>query len=255
MARRAQTPIDPDLVASPAFVLEADFAPTRGAWHAHRRAQLVHAAEGVLTVSTKDGRWVAPPHRAIWVPPGTEHAVASRRSFRLLTLYVAPGLVPIPDEPRVVAVDRLALELLAAAADYGHDYPAGGPEERLVRVILDRLPALTVAPLLHLAEPRSAELKRVAAALAESPADRRTLDAWAKELGMTARTAARRFVAETGLSFGRWRQQQRLLAALERLGAGESVTAVAFEVGYEDVSSFISAFKAATGETPARYFK
>jgi AraC-like DNA-binding protein len=30
---------------------------------------------------------------------------------------------------------------------------------------------------------------------------------------------------------------------------------VAFEVGYDDVSSFISAFKAATGETPAPDFK
>jgi AraC-like DNA-binding protein len=57
------------------------------------------------------------------------------------------------------------------------------------------------------------------------------------------------------VSFGRWRQQLRLLAALELLGAGESVTRVAFEVGYEDVSSFISAFKGAMGETPARYFE
>jgi AraC-like DNA-binding protein len=252
MPRRA---FDPDRGARAAFVLEADFAPTSGVWHAHARAQLVHAAEGVITVSTKDGRWVAPPQRAVWIPPRTEHAVASRRPFRLLTLYVAPGLVAIADAPRVVAVDRLVEELLAAAAELGHDYPEGGAEERLVRVILDRLPALAVAPLLHLAEPRSPELRRLAAALAARPDDRRTLDAWAKELGMTARTAARRFVAETGLSFGRWRQQQRLLAALERLGAGDSVTRVAFDVGYEDVSSFIAAFKAATGETPARYFK
>ena len=57
------------------------------------------------------------------------------------------------------------------------------------------------------------------------------------------------------MTFGRWRQQLRLHAALERLGAGESVTAVAFEVGYADVSAFIDAFKSVMGETPARYFR
>jgi AraC-like DNA-binding protein len=108
---------------------------------------------------------------------------------------------------------------------------------------------------LHLPHPESPALQRIAAALAADPADGRTLDQWCAGAGLTVRTAARRFVAETGMTFGRWRQQLRLLAALERLGAGESVTTVALEVGYEDVSAFIAAFKAAMGETPAQYFK
>lgn len=251
---RPPRPIDPDAGARAAFVLDVRSEATEGPWHAHRRAQLVHAAEGVLTVTTPAGRWVAPPQRAVWVPSGMKHSVASRRPFRLLTLYVEPGAAPLPGECRVVAVDRLVAELLAAAAAFGADYPPGGPEERLVRVILDRLPALAVTPLLHLPEPTSPPLRRITAALAEDPADRRTLEAWAASVAMTKRTASRRFLAETGMTFGRWRQQFRLLLAVERLGAGGSVSEVAFEVGYEDVSSFISAFKAALGETPARYF-
>jgi AraC-like DNA-binding protein len=77
----------------------------------------------------------------------------------------------------------------------------------------------------------------------------------AADVGLTSKTFARRFVSETGVSFGRWRQQQRLLAAIELLGEGRSVTEVAFEVGYHDVSSFIAAFKTVMGETPARYFE
>jgi AraC-like DNA-binding protein len=245
---------EPDAGARAAFVLDAGFEATEGRWHAHRRAQLVHASEGVLTITTEVGRWVAPPERAVWVPSGMKHAVASRRPFRLLTLYVEPGAAPLLGECRVVAVDRLVAELLAAAAAFGADYPPDGPEERLVRVILDRLPELAVAPILHLPEPRSPELARITRAHAEDPTDDRPLEAWAASVGMTGRTLARRFVAETGMTFGRWRQQLRLLLALERLGAGESVTKVAFEVGYDDVSSFIGAFKAAMGETPARYF-
>ncbi len=246
--------IDPDAGERPAFVLDAQHRRMSGPWHAHRRGQLVHAAEGVLVVSTAEGRWVVPPARAVWVPAGRRHVVASNRPFRLLTLYVDREVAPLPDACRVVAVDALVRELLVSAAAFGRDYPAGGAEERLVRVILDRLPALAVAPLLHLPAPHSAQLVKLTAQLAEAPADRRTLDAWAARVGLTTRTAARRFVSETGLTFGQWRLQLRLLAALELLGAGESVTAVAFAVGYDDVSSFIDAFKVAMGITPGRYF-
>jgi AraC-like DNA-binding protein len=246
---------DPDAVPRDAFVLDARYEAVEGRWHAHRKAQLVHAAEGVLTITTQAGRWVTPPQRAVWVPPRMAHSVASRRPFRLLTLYVEPGMSMLPDACRVVAVDRLTGELLAAAAGFGADYPSEGPAARLLRVVLDRLPELTVAPLLHLPEPVSPALQRIARGLADDPADARTLDAWAAGVALTKRTVARRFLAETGMSFGRWRQQFRLLLAVERLGAGESVTSVAFEVGYDDVSSFIAAFKAAMGTTPARYFR
>lgn len=248
--------IDPDRAKRRAFVLEEDFEPTDGAMHAHARAQLVHAAEGVITIRTEGGLWVAPPQRAVWIPARAKHAVSSRRPFRLLTLYVTEDAFAEapPEEPRVVAVDRLVQELLAAAARFGPDYPTGGPEERLVNVILDRLPALALVPLLHLPQPETAALVRITRELVAAPADRRTLDKWAAHVKMTPRTAARRFLAETGLTFGQWRTQLRLHAALEKLAAGASVTAVAFDVGYDDVSSFIAAFKTQMGETPARYF-
>jgi len=56
------------------------------------------------------------------------------------------------------------------------------------------------------------------------------------------------------MTFGKWRQQVRMLHALRLLAAGESVTTVAFEVGYDSTSAFISAFKTALGTTPGRYY-
>lgn len=245
--------LDPDTAPRPAFVLTDRHGPTRGYWHAHRRAQLIHAAEGVLIVRAECGLWVVPPERAIWMPAGQAHLVASRRPHALLTLYVEPDWLPLPDASRVVAIDRLVEELLQAAAVFGSDYPPGGPEERLVRVILDRLPTLTTAPL-HLPQPKSPALRRITEALTSDPANAHSLDEWCEVIGMTPRTATRRFAVETGMTFGRWRQQLRLLIALERLGEGRSVTEVALDIGYEDTSAFIAVFKRAFGTTPSRYF-
>ena len=46
----------------------------------------------------------------------------------------------------------------------------------------------------------------------------------------------------------------RLLAALERLATGVSVTNVALDLGYDSPSAFIAMFRRALGSTPKRYF-
>ena len=46
-----------------------------------------------------------------------------------------------------------------------------------------------------------------------------------------------------------------LLRAMQLLAHGESVTSIAFEVGYQSPSAFISTFQSALGSTPGRYYR
>jgi AraC-like DNA-binding protein len=57
------------------------------------------------------------------------------------------------------------------------------------------------------------------------------------------------------MTFGKWRQQLRLLQALRLLAEGTKITQVALEAGYSTPSAFISMFRKALGTTPARYFR
>ncbi len=57
------------------------------------------------------------------------------------------------------------------------------------------------------------------------------------------------------MTIGQWRQQLRILVALEKLSEGLSVTATCFSVGYNNVSAFIKAFKRTVGVTPLEYAK
>ena len=72
---------------------------------------------------------------------------------------------------------------------------------------------------------------------------------------MSRRTFTRIFRAETGMSFGEWRQQACLFAALPRLAAGESVTGLALDLGYESPAAFTSMFKRMLGAPPSRYLR
>src|SRR5215467_3440278 len=48
--------------------------------HHHERAQLVYGATGMMMVETRQGRWVVPPDRAVWIPAGMEHNLGRART-------------------------------------------------------------------------------------------------------------------------------------------------------------------------------
>lgn len=224
------------------------------AGHRHRRAQLLFASRGVMRVTTDHGIWVVPPQRAVWLPAGTLHAVSSPGPLSLRNLYFDPSLcTALPTQCRVVAVSPLLRELILRAVELDPLYDEQGAEGRLMRVILDQIETLPVVPL-HLAMPGDGRLQAIARALQARPGDDRPLAAWGTRVGASERTLARLFVRETGHTFGQWRQQVRLLVALEGLAQGRPVALVAAELGYERPSAFIAMFRRALGRTPARFF-
>lgn len=222
--------------------------------HHHERAQFLYASTGVMTVSTHRGIWVVPPLRAVWIPALTRHQIYASGHLSMRTLYILPQAVSNPPEGCcVVAVTPLLKELVLHAVTLPRLYPQKGPEARLMRVILDQMSHLSVSPL-ELPIPEEPRLKKIYLGFQKNPADNRTLEDWGRVVGATGRTLARYFRSETGMSFGQWRQQIRILEALRRLGMGEAVTAVAMELGYGSTSAFISMFKKSLGKTPGQYF-
>ena len=63
-------------------------ADTRVVPHAHPWGQLALSATGVIRVTAPHGSYIVPPSRAVWIPPGVEHAVTVIEEAELLTLYL-----------------------------------------------------------------------------------------------------------------------------------------------------------------------
>ena len=124
---------------------------------------------------------------------------------------------------------------------------------RLVDFLLDQLHALPTMPL-ALPMPRDPRALWMADVLRADPADSTPLEQLAQSTGAGKRTLERLFRDETGLTFGRWRRQVRLLEALRLIAAGRPVTTVALDVGYESPSAFMAMFKNSLGTTPSRYY-
>jgi AraC-like DNA-binding protein len=151
----------------------------------------------------------------------------------------------------VIAVSPLLHEVILAACAEPLDWDLHGRGRHLTALALDQIARAT--PLsLGLAMPRDPRLQRVAAALRTRPDDPRGLEDFATMAGGSSRTLARLFRAETGISFGQWRQHIRMTEALSALTMGAAPARAAAIAGYASVPAFGAAFRASFGMTPGQ---
>ncbi len=249
------TATDPDSAEGPVIGLAERYLPGVVVAHAHRRAQIMFAVEGCLSVQTAVGSWILPPNRALWLPGGTVHALSLRAPAELRTLYLNQDVswTRPQREVAVLQVPALVRELILSAVAAPWAYPDDSESFRLARVLCDGIATMAREPV-HLPEPNDPRARKLAALYRADPGERRPIPVLAALVGASPSTLDRLFRSETSLGVGAWAQQLRLMLALERIGGGASVGDAAFAVGFENPSSFIALFKRQFGTTPGRYF-
>ena len=227
--------------------------------HRHASGQLFGAMRGLLSVAADSGQWVVPASHCVWVPPHHMHALRSHGPFAGWSVYVdETSCAGLPTAPCVMRVSGLLREAVSRASAWNEGAldALDARQARVAGVILDEIAAAPHEPF-GLSLPTDPRLLRVARAvlddLADDLADERGVAALATWAGVSPRTLARHFMIETGFTPSAWRQRARILRALELLAAGQPVTTIALNLGYDNVSAFIAMFKRVMGVTPGRY--
>ncbi|MCI0359879.1 MAG: AraC family transcriptional regulator [Planctomycetaceae bacterium] len=104
------------------------------------------------------------------------------------------------------------------------------------------------------ATPRRAEVERYVADLAHRFFEHATIDSAAAELGMSRRRFTTLFAEVTGQTWADYVADLRIEYACKLLReTSRSVVAIAFECGFEEISSFYRAFKRQTGDSPGHW--
>jgi len=244
--------LDVDALSEPVISVRVDVVGTKAEVpsHSHRKGQLVFALGGGVTCRVPSGLWMVPPHCGVWIPGGMEHSNIATANARLFFVYIEPKAASLPGRCSTLSISPLLRELIVELSERVRENDARG--ELLTKVLLTELPLMT-AQRLHLPLSPEPRVKRIAAALADDPANRSTLAQWANRVALSESSLARLVVRETGLTFGRWRQQLHLIVALRELASGASVQKISADLGYESVTAFITMFKKALGKPPAKY--
>ncbi|UTH74558.1 helix-turn-helix domain-containing protein [Chromobacterium sp. IIBBL 290-4] len=219
-------------------------------FHRHRRHQLLFAASGCMTIALEGARCLLPPSRAAWIPGGVSHRALMRGQVAYRSLYFEAPLAGMGASVQVLEVNPLLREVIERMAAWPWDFPAAR-QQALLQVFAEELNAAKRESW-QLAMPRDRRLANWLAELGEGKAPPR-LNQLADGTGACERTISRIFLRDTGMSYQAWRQQWRLLKAMEQLADGEEPGRVAQALDFSSDSAFIAFFSRHVGQTPAQY--
>ena len=240
----------------PVTAQSADYEPEASvAPHRLLVSQLIYVARGLTVVTADDATWVVPTTRALWLPAGVKYGFRAVNHVAMRTLYFRPAAArTLPKRCLVAAVSALLRELILEAVSIELPYEPQSRAGRLMRLITDEIVGLDALPL-NLRLPKDRRLRIISEAINRHPDDSTNVDKWARMLKIDSQTLLRAFMRETGLPLGQWRQQARLLSAMELLAKGASLFDTALAVGYGSRSAFSTMFLRQLGMPPSEFLK
>ena len=236
--------------------------------HSHPWAQVAISTTGVIRLTVPHGSYIVPPSRALWIPPGVEHAVTMVEDADLLTLYFlqprsrcGPG-VPREQEDawrqcRVLEVSDLLRALvreMSTAPDGDRALTAAEllRESHLSALVRGEL-ARAAAVKLRVDLPQDKRLRHPCEAVLADPTRHATLPDWARDTGASPRTVARLFRQELGCTFTQWRQQVILARAVTLAAGRRPINQIAAELGYNSPSAFSAMVRRTVGLAPGQF--
>ena len=240
-----------------AFAFAREFAATPTTELRVDRHYLLCAAAGVLRLEAEGRSWLLPPARAALIAAGRPIQVAIPRPVTTSSVLFDTGFAPEPPGPLTVFdLSPLARALVSECVTWP-DAPE--PLPSYARSVFGALAAVAwrlaehPSPIMVPAG-RSAEVRAAIALTGERIGDHVRFEDIAGEVGLVPRSLARRFEDECAMTWRAVLRRLRVLRAIEDLAAGEeSVTNIAFAVGYTSLSAFNAAFLELTGRTPTQY--
>lgn len=218
--------------------------------HRHPKAQLVYAISGLMRLETAEAVFLLPPTMALFLPADVEHSISMLGDVAMREVFIDRSMA-LPAHAKVLTVNPLLRELIVAICAEPLDWPMDGRCPHLIALILEEI-ARAETLMTRVPQLREPRLSRISQSIIKNPADPRTLDDWAEDCGASARTLARLFLQDTGMTFGQWRLQARLVAAFAHLMTDGEIARVAQKVGFSSQSAFGVAFRRTFGLTPAQ---
>jgi AraC-like DNA-binding protein len=249
----AHATFDADRFQAPVIGIASTLGDHDSGLHRHQRGQLLYTRQGCTRITLAQQLCLLPPSRAAWIPPGVSHRAVMQRSVDYRSIYLIPKLcAELPEQVCVIEVSALLRAVLEpmALADFATDWQQG-KFAHLLGLCLSEIAEAAQQPML-LPLPQDKRLAPLLQTPERLPPELQVLE---QQIGASSRTIGRIFQRETGMSYQQWRQQWRLMRAMELLATGRSLSYCAFESGFASDSAFIAFFKAMTGSTPGHWLK
>lgn len=250
---------NPDAIQSPIVPIYAFFSnieehSLRSKMHSHSKGQLVYIKSGTATVRLKNSTYSILPNQIIWLPRGMVHNIILRNNVEFHAIYIDQKQFPqLSKKFEIFSASELLekiIETICSSSFYA-DWMAG-TEFHLQSILIREMQKSSSTPQWP-EFPKDRRVCDYLMTLHEKGEIPPRLNDLASNSGASERTIYRLFVQETGLNYQKWRQQVRLMIAIELLSSNKSITEIAHHLEFSTTSAFISFFKIHQKITPKKY--
>ncbi|HAS6301308.1 TPA: helix-turn-helix domain-containing protein [Vibrio vulnificus] len=246
-----QTAFNADRLPGRVIGIAADVGQHDSGMHQHHKGQLLYAPKGCMSFALEGAICILPPTKAVWIPPRVAHQAVMTNVVAYRSLYFDCSEINSPDKVTVIEVN----ELLRALIERMAFWPWDKNEQEMTHTLALFWEEFFAAQQhdYRLPLPSDRRLKKWSQQLARSDFLAPSCGELAKQVGASSKTITRLFKQDTGISYQEWRQQWRVLKAIELLSTPLPVSEVAHQLAFSSDSAFIAFFKKQTGQTPLAF--
>lgn len=235
-------------VASPSLIRD---------FHSHPVSQLSIPVNGVMYVIVNNELFIVPPGMAVFIPKDIKHCIQKINDHTVIENIFFTDIYKkhLPDKAKSFCLSKLARELVSKICKFDKNEFATKKVMNLITVLFDELGENNQLSY-SLKIPQNPLLFKIYELFVQSNDEFPNLTDVSELVHVSSRTLQRLFKTELGVSFVLWKQQFIFIKALELLTKDKSTTTVAYKLGYNSDSAFISMFKKMSGgRLPSSFFK
>ncbi|MDC9606193.1 AraC family transcriptional regulator [Xenorhabdus griffiniae] len=245
---------DPDSLDMPVIGIAAEMGQHDSGFHQHDMGQLLFTQRGCIKITLANQISVLPPSRVAWLPPRIRHRAEMRGSIGYRSIYLNSSYLEfsemalLPTQSEILEATPLLQALLEriATSSFDSDWYQG-KGANLLALFFDEIREARREPTL-LPLPSDRRLAHLSFDQLPPP-----LHSLATYIGASEKTITRIFQRETGMNYQQWRQQWRLVKAIELLAQNKMLSYVAQELGFANDSAFVTFFRKIMGRPPREY--
>ncbi len=230
--------------------------------HTHTKGQLSYVEGGVAHITIASNTYIVPARHYFWVPQGLAHVVRISHSgtvFRSLYFYAgADDTHPFYGQLGIYPASELLIQMIGYTKRWDGRH-IGTAEENFeflvaLKQLLPQLGNKSLPIVLPITE--DARMNIITRYLRKNLAEPLSLKAVSARFGMSERSMSRLFQALLHISFLQYLKTLRMIRAIElMLKSKQTISEIAFQVGYHNIGSFSNAFFEFTHSRPSDFRK
>lgn len=240
---------NPDSFPNPVVGVASTITDYNSGWHQHLKHQLLFAKDKGVMVDVEQSRFFVPSNCAILIPAHNKHRTTAQSEIELRAVLF-DNQQSLPDGVMLLTLTPLLREIVDKIAHWPWDKPF--IEQYSIFTVFEEELKQALKQPLQLYLPEDRRLTPLLALIQENQIPPK-LSCVEKIVGASSKTIGRIFLRETGLSYQAWRQQWRLMKAMEMLTNKHPVNYIAQQLEFSSSSAFIAFFQKHTSQTPGRF--